>query len=147
MMTESFRIREATPDDLPAVAELCRQWETEDITRNYRADSVEKLSHRLGKCFLLAVRGGRIHGFVIGEVKTTKDNEFVEGVLDDKPSYLEVQDLYVASNHRCHGIGTGLMKELLDRVAHDNAGGSLVYSANRDYVRMANFYERLGYEM
>ncbi len=147
MITEDFRIREATIDDLPAIAELCQQWEAESITRNYRADPVEKLRDRLGRCFLVAESADCMMGFVIGEVRATKGNECVEGVLDDKPSYLEVQDIYVAVNCRCRGIGTALMKELLGRAARDNAGGSLVYSANRDYVRTAKFYEKLGYEM
>jgi ribosomal protein S18 acetylase RimI-like enzyme len=142
-----YTIREALCGDLPSVADLCRQWAAENLTRGYRADSEEELAPRLGDCFLVAAAVGRIVGFVIGQIKPTKDNEFVEGVLDDRPSYLEVQDLYVAQGLRSRGIGTRLLTELLARAKKAGVGNSLVYSANRDYRRTAAFYEKVGFEM
>ena len=140
-------IRPAEEGDLPGVAELCRRWAGENVTRNYRPDTAEQLRERLGECFLVAELAGRVVGFVIGEIRSTANNEFVEGVLDDEPAYLEVQDLYVASDHRGRGLGGRLMRTLLDHAAATGATGSLVYSANRDYLRTARFYEKLGYQM
>jgi ribosomal protein S18 acetylase RimI-like enzyme len=140
-------IRPAGEGDLPEVAGLCRRWAGEDVTRNYRPDTVEQLRGRLGECFLVAELAGRVVGFVIGQIRPTTHNEFVEGVLDGEPAYLEVQDLYVASDQRGRGLGGRLMRTLLDHAAALGATGSLVYSANRDYVRTARFYEKLGYRM
>ncbi len=132
---------------MTAAAGLCGQWEDENLTKNYRADTAGGLGTRLSEYFLVAEVGNRVVGFVIGEIKPTRGNEFVEGILDDKPSYLEVQDLYVAPEHRNRGIGTELMKELLASATKGGVRNSLAYSANRDYQRTAEFYEKMGYEM
>ncbi len=140
-------VRCAAAGDLPEIAGLCEQWAAERITRGYRADTAADLAGRLGECFLVAEKGGRVVGFVIAQIRPTAGNEFVEGVLDDKPAYLEVQDLYVKADLRGRGIGTALMRHLLAVAEARNVDGSLVYSANRDYVRTARFYEGLGYSM
>jgi GNAT superfamily N-acetyltransferase len=140
-------VRPATPVDLPAVAALCRAWAAEHLTRNYRADTIEELRTRLGECFLVADKVGKVVGFVIGQLRGTAGNEFVEGVLDDRPEYLEVQDLYVAATERRAGVGRRLMGALLQIAKRRGVSGSLVYSANRDYVATARFYEQFGYEM
>jgi len=140
-------IRQATETDLPGVAALCLQWAAEGLTRNYRADTVDELRKRLGECCLVAEVDGQVIGFVIGELRSTAGNEFVEGVLDDAAAYLEVQDLYVAPGHRGRGVGTLLMRHLLQIADNRGISGSLVYSANRDYARTARFYESLGYDM
>ena len=144
---EPVAIRPAMPADLPAVVALCRHWAAEKLTRNYRADTVEELHKRLGECFLVAEQAGQVMGFVIGEIKSTAGDEFVEGVLDDAPAYLEVQDLYVAPKCRQRGIGKALMRGVLESASQRGVNNSLVYSGNRDYARIAHFYEELGYEM
>jgi GNAT superfamily N-acetyltransferase len=140
-------IRPAKLIDLASVAALSVQWSAQQITRGYRPDTPEALRARIGDYFLVADLGGRVVGYVIGEVRATAGNEFVENVLDDRPEYLEVQDLYVDVEHRGHGIGTKLMRAVLAAAEHRGVAGSLVYSANRDYLRTARFYERLGYDM
>ena len=140
-------IRPAGEGDLPGVAEMCQAWADENLTRNYRPDTPEELRERLGECFLVAELAGQVVGFAIGQIRPTAGNEFVEGVLDDEPAYLEVQDLYVAPDRRGRGLGGRLMRTLLDHAAATGATGSLVYSANRDYLRTARFYEKLGYQM
>lgn len=144
---EGAVVRQALESDLAEVARLCGVWESEGITRGYRADRVEELRKRLGECFLVAVLGGEVIGFVIGEIRSTANNEFVEGVLDTAPSFLEVQDLYVAASYRGKGVGTMLMRKVLEAAGGRGVEESLVYSANRDYLRTARFYEKLGYDM
>lgn len=39
------------------------------------------------------------------------------------------------------------MQRLIQLAAKQGVAGSLVYSANRDYVHIARFYEKLGYRM
>ena len=147
MPDPTLTIRPAEPTDVPGVAALCRQWAAEGLTRNYRADTEEELSRRLGECFLVAESCGSIVGFAIGAIRSTEANEFVEGVLDDQPLYLEVQDVYVAAGRRGRGIGASLMRELIAGARTRGVTNSLVYSANRDYLRTARFYEKLGYGM
>jgi GNAT superfamily N-acetyltransferase len=141
-------IRTCAPADLPAVAELCRRWQAEDITRNYHADRIDQLAARMGESFLVAEADGRIVGFVIAQVKPTANNESVEGAFPaGEPLYLEVQDLYVAADRRGRGVGSGLMAAALARAAAAGVRSSLVYSANKAYARTARFYERCGYRM
>ena len=138
-MNESdLMVRPAQHDDLQKVATLCAQWRQEGVTRGYRNDSRDELAARLGPCFLVAECSGDLIGFMIGEIRSKTDNELVEGVLDDQPEYLEVQDLYVSPLHRRNGVGEALMKDLLARAAKLGAPQSLVYSANRDYLRTAH---------
>ena len=141
------KIRAALPTDLPRLLELSGQWADERITRNYGADTADDLNRRLGECSLVAEVGGQVVGFVLGQIKSTKGDELVEGVLDDRPDYLEVQNLYVTSEHRGRGISTKLMEQVIFRSAEIDATNSLVYSANRDYISTARFYEKLGYQM
>ena len=141
------KIRAALPADLPRLLELSGQWADERITRNYGVDTADELRHRLGECSLVAEVEGQVVGFVLGQIKSTKGDELVEGVLDDRPDYLEVQDLYVTAEHRGCGIGTKLMEEVIFRSAEIGVTNSLVYSANRDYISTARFYEKLGYQM
>ncbi len=55
--------------------------------------------------------------------------------------------MYVAVRHRGKGVGMMLMRKLLEVAGGRGVEDSLVYSSNRDYVRTARFYEKLGYEM
>ena len=145
--TSDVRVRATGEADLVAVAALCGQWAAEGLTRGYGADTAEQLHERLGDCFLVAERDSAVVGFAIGQIRPTAGNEFVEGVLDDEPRYLEVQDLYVEAPSRGRGIGTRLVRRLLEIAAANGVSGSLVYSANHDYARTARFYETCGYRM
>jgi GNAT superfamily N-acetyltransferase len=65
----------------------------------------------------------------------------------DDSEYLEIQDLYLLPDHRDRGLGTKLVNTLLGIGRENGLQRSLVYSANRDYVRTALFYEKLGFRM
>ena len=145
---QGVTIRIATTDDVPQVAAMAKVWEEEGTTRGFRAETADELREQQTKCvFYVATRDAQVIGYAIGEIRQTANNEFVEGVLDDRPSYLEVQNIRVAAEHRNRGIGAAMMKALLDAAAEQGVTGSLVYSSNRDYIRTARFYEKLGYEM
>ncbi len=143
----ALTIRSAETADLPAVLDLLDRWAKEGITRGLCPDGRSELQARLSDIFLVATRADEIVGFAIGQIRSTANNEFVEGVLDDQPQYLELQDLYVVPFCRGRGVGTALAETLLARAAESGVANSLVYSANRDYVRTARFYEKLGYQM
>jgi GNAT superfamily N-acetyltransferase len=134
-------IRRATQDDLAAVSELFYRWEEEGCTRGLQGESPGMLRDRLGPWFLVAERGGELVGLVVGERKSEHACVF------DVPEYLEVQDLYVAPEHRGCGIGTALMRALLEQAEEAGLEQWTVYTGNRDWRRIMAFYERFGFRM
>jgi ribosomal protein S18 acetylase RimI-like enzyme len=141
-------IRVALPADLPAVASMCQRWQSENNTRNYRAEQVAELTLRLGEFFLLGELAGEIVAFIIAQVKPVAGDDIADGAFQTLPEkYLEVQDLYVLPEHRNRGMGSAMVGDLYVRAKARGLTCSMVYSANLDYVRAARFYEKCGFRM
>ncbi len=138
-------IRECMIDDLPAarafLAALYR-----DRSRDLHLD---ELPRRLSKFSLVAERDRQVVGLVIAEQRSTQDlrNEIGHDAFPDDEIYLEIQDLFVREDERGEGIGTALVRAVLERARAAGIHRSMVYSGNADYVRIARFYERCGFRM
>lgn len=61
--------------------------------------------------------------------------------------YLEIQDLYVTDDWRNRGIGSLLMRNVIQRGLDAGLKRSMVYASNPDYGRMGRFYEQFGYRI
>jgi GNAT superfamily N-acetyltransferase len=136
-------VRAARSDDAPAIAELYRRWEAEDITRGLAADPVDRLLARLGPYWFVAELAGRVVGFVGG---ATRESEGL-AVIPAGQAYLEVEDLYVEARQRSRGLGGRLLDRALREAAARGVERALVYSSNRDWQRTVAFYRRHGFEM
>jgi GNAT superfamily N-acetyltransferase len=123
-------IRSCHERDLAAVAGLYRQWEAEGITWGLVVATETDLRAKLGPFFLVAEQRKRAEllGFAIGRVcratATPPDNL---AVFPGGGEYLEVEDLYVAGHARRGGIGTRLMRELLEEARRRRIDHSTVF--------------------
>jgi GNAT superfamily N-acetyltransferase len=107
------------------------------------------LVDRLSEFFMVAEFDGRIVGFIVG-ARGPVDAiglEMAREAFPDVSGYLEVQDLYVAPDHRNKGIGSLLMTNILKRGREAGLTHSMVYSSNVDYQRIGRFYEKFGYRI
>ena len=140
-MSETI-IRRALADDLRAVEQLQRQWETEELTRGFKAADAELLRSHLGAYFLVADQAGRIVGFVCGSAHVSEGN----AVFSAGERYLEVDDLYVSPEMREQGIGGRLLDELLAQAGREGIQRFLAYSSSRDTGAILRFYRKHGFE-
>jgi RimJ/RimL family protein N-acetyltransferase/GNAT superfamily N-acetyltransferase len=136
-------VRACRPDDVPAVAELYREWEAEGVTRGLAADPPARLADRLGPFWFVAESASRLVGFVGGEVRASEGMT----VIPAGQPYLEVEDLYVQAGHRSRGLGGRLLDRTLREAAERGVERALVYSSNRAWERTVAFYRRHGFEM
>ena len=109
---DSIAIRTCRPSDLPDVQPLF-----DDLYAHQEHHEEEPLADRMSEFFLVAEEGGQIVGFVIGQRRATVNlkDEMGKDAFPNDSEYLEVQDVYVVPARRGRGLGTKLMKALLDR--------------------------------
>jgi ribosomal protein S18 acetylase RimI-like enzyme len=140
-MSETI-IHRALAHDLQTVDSLQYRWETEEMTRGFKAVDAEALRSRVGPYFLVAEQAGRIVGFVCGSAHISEGNT----VFSAGERYLEVDDLYVSPEMRNQGIGGRLLDELLAQAQREGIRRYLVYSSSRDTDAILRFYRRHGFE-
>ena len=110
---------------------------------------LDRLPGRLSEFSLVAEHDGQIAGLVVAERRSTDNlrDEIGRDAFPEDESYLEIQELFVREGARGEGIGSALVRAVLERARAAGVRRSLVYSANADYVRIARFYERCGFSM
>jgi GNAT superfamily N-acetyltransferase len=99
-----LHIRPADPDDLPAIIALDRE-----VTGLEKPEYWREVYGRYGdgrRCFLVAASGGRVEGFVIGEVRAW---EF------GSPPCGWIFAIQVRPGCRLAGVGTKLFEAVRDR--------------------------------
>ena len=141
---DSVQIRQCEQNDLPAAQPLL-----DDLQAQYEHHEEQPLAQRISEFFLVAEEEGCIVGFVIGERRATVNltDEMGKDAFPNDREYLEIQDLYVMPSARGRGVGTQLMNTLLQKARDYGLARSMVYSANKDYARIAHFYEKFNYRM
>ena len=120
-----------------------------DLRAGQFSPDEELLSSRLSEFFLIAEVDGQTVGFVIGD-KGPVDvigKETAREAFPGEEAYLEIQDLYVAPSLRNRGIGSLLMRTVIQRGLEAGLTRSMVYTNNPDYARIGRFYERFGYKI
>ncbi len=138
-------IRQCTVSDLPAAAAFLAAL-YRDRPRDLHLD---ELPTRLSEFSLVAEQNGQVVGLVVAEMRSTQNlrDEIGRDAFPVEETYLEIQDLFVSEEERGEGIGSALVRAVLERARAAGVRRSLVYSANEDYVRIARFYERCGFRM
>lgn len=130
-------IREFSEDDLPALAELYRQfWGEDSVLANMRA-TFRRLAGDPDYIFLAAEYEGRLAGSVMGIV--------CEELYGDCRPFLVVEDVVVDTQHRRCGIGSSLMKELESR-AVERGCSCVIFVTESERTDAHRFYESLGYK-
>ena len=135
-------VREATTADLDRVHRLQVEWAEEDITYGYVADSRENLSCKLGPYFLVAELDGSFVGHAYGSIMVSEGL----AVIPARERYLEIEDLYVRPSFRNRGIGSQLLRELLQAAREGGIERFSVYSSTKDVDRILRFYRGHGFE-
>jgi GNAT superfamily N-acetyltransferase len=143
--TPFLTIRPCREEEVSLVATLAFQWEREQITTGFRADDPEVLRTKLGPFFLLALRDDEVIGFVIASQQEAVPGEMA--VFLSGGRYLEIDDLYLSPPSRNQGIGTALMKAVMQTANQQAIVHFSVYSSTKDWRRIASFYEKLGFKM
>ena len=134
--------RRATEEDLEQVAILYGQWEREGPTRGLIADTSEDLRIRMGPYFLVAYLNDRIIGFSIAREISEDVCVFPAG-----EGYLVLDDLYVAPGYRGKGIGSALVRAIMEIGRCRGVHRITTYSANKDWQPTLKFYEKFGFEV
>ena len=145
---ENTTIRKATIDDLGAIQQLAselfeyerQRWDDtidpnwpfgEEATASYKKAINEKVT-------LIAERNGSPAGYLIGKVFPADPR----AARQVSAAYLE--NIYISSDYRGHGIGEKLMKEFSDHCTNEGADkiDVMVNAKNIDAIK---FYEKTGY--
>ena len=135
-------IREALKTDAPTICQLQQQMLEEDSIYGFAAETFEQIEKAINPYFLIAETRGEIIGFISGDVFVSDGSAVVP--KDEK--YLEIENLYVASEFRNQGVGGRLVDELLMKARQNGAVYATLYSASKDVHGILRFYERYGFQ-
>jgi GNAT superfamily N-acetyltransferase len=137
-----IHIRLATESDVPAVLVLQQQWSAEDITYGYQPSTEEQLRSALGPYFFVGEVEGKLIGFVSGTMLISHGL----AVLPAGQAYLNIDDLYVASEWRNQGIGHVLVDRIITSAEQAGLQAAMVFTATKDIHRILRFYEQNAFQ-
>lgn len=103
----------------------------------------EKLASRISEYFCIAEYGQSVVAYAFGKVKMGEGN----AVIRQGELYLDIHEVYIEESHRANGLGTQLVRTLLDKAESNGVHRATVGSSNRDWQPAARFYEQLGFGM
>lgn len=135
-------VRLCKEDDIEAISELQENWFREEITYGFVPGNREFLLTKLGDYFFVAEIDGVIIGFAYGTIHESVNM----AIFPDGTKYIEIDDIYIDSEHRDTGIGSTLLDTILLTARKNGIEKSLVYSATKDSEKIINFYKKHGYE-
>jgi GNAT superfamily N-acetyltransferase len=138
-------IRPCAASDLPAATAFLAE-----LYRHRPEDAhLDELPNRLSEFALVAEKDGQVVGLLVAEKRATRNlrDEIGRDAFPNDERYLEIQDVFVRQDERGEGIGTALVRSVLQRAQTSGVARALVYSGNADYARIARFYERCGFRM
>ncbi len=124
-------IRQATPDDLPAIRNLEKQAETAAhwAEREYDALFAPEAPRRIALVATGQADTHRVHGFVIARCASED---------------WEIENVVVAADRRRSGVASALIRELL-QMAHKQAATSVLLEVRESNLAARQLYERLGF--
>ena len=131
-------IRQAAKDDVPAICRLQQRWLEEGSVYSFVPNDAEQVEAALSQYFLLAEVGSEVIGFISGAAQTSDGT----AVIAAGESYLEIDNLYVATEFRRRGVGGELVDRLLAQAGEDGLAHAVLYSAAREIHSVLRFYER-----
>jgi GNAT superfamily N-acetyltransferase len=141
MLTET---REATVVDLPVLARL--RWECH--TEGHPADERDFESYRIGFARWWSAQQGRCRAVVAVDGSQVVGMGFL-ALVDRVPSpgsldrhHGDIQSMYVVPAYRNEGVGTAVLRALLDLACRSGCERIEVHSGRR----AVPFYERSGFE-
>ena len=139
---EGVTICLATEQDVEGVLDLQKRWQAEQITYAHEPNAREFVLGRLGPLFLIAEAEACFVAFAYGAVHQSSGL----AVTPAGQRYLEVDDIYVAAEHRGRGIGGELLDGLIEAARREGVERVHVFSATKDHDQVLRFYRRHGFQ-
>ncbi len=124
-------------DDLPALAQLHRQFWGEDSAPEKMQATFRRLHDDDDYLLLVARYEGQVVGSVMGIL--------CEELYGDCRPFLLIEDFVVDECRRRLGVGSALMREL-ERLAAVRDCGSILFLTEAEREGAVRFYQSLGYE-
>jgi len=134
--------RRAQQQDAEQIAILQNEWTRENIIYGYQSEDVRSIVMKINEFSYIAECEGEVIGFVTASVHEAKQI----AVMRDGEQYLEIDDIYIDSEFRDRGIGSGLLETVLNEAHAKGIERSLVYSATKKLDGIIDFYSRHGFK-
>ena len=109
-----------------------RDWEKEDSTYGYRANTKEDIE---GNRIFVAEKEGRIVAYLFGH---PEHSENMRSIMKEGTLFFEVEELYVIPEERNQGIGTKLFQYLEEHLAEEEY--IVLSTATKNYRSILHFY-------
>lgn len=129
-----------------SVAVLQKQWETENITFGFMADTENEILSYDKKYFYVALDGDSIVGYVTSEAKTNDKDNYMN-IFPINTVYIQVNDLYIAPTYRNQNIGAELLTIIEETANKNNIQHIFLSSATIDAESVRRFYEKNGFKI
>lgn len=131
---KALTIRPGRAEDLTEFLALSAQWAAEEITYGYSANDAEAFQeYRTWAAEL----DGRVIGYAAGQMETAKQDSSIQKAGD---RWFELEELYVAPQHRSGGIGRSLLRQVEEELRDEGVGRLMLTAANRDSQKLLRFY-------
>lgn len=113
--------------------ELSQTWEAEDNCYGYVANTRADIEgHRI----FVARAQGEIIGFLLSSMHTAHN---IHSIIPDGTEYFEIDELYVAAEHRGSGAGAALFK-CAQQAAGEVAEYMMLGTASKNWRAVLHFY-------
>jgi len=161
--SESFRVRRAREDDIPAIMEV----NLASLPENYWYGFYKYLLEAYGKAFFVAEVGGRIVGYAMSRIERTRDPvllglyseldksgekpvlarilEAVKRQLGEERTVGHLVSIAVLKEYRGRGIGSALLGETIRAVKEDYGGEALYLEVRVSNYPAIRLYEKFGF--
>ena len=133
-----WALRPATPEDLPALLALSKEWAEEEITYGYAPTGEEQFASC--RCWAAEI-DGEVVGYAAGGAKTAPRHTDIQQAGD---RYFELEELYVRPDFRNRGLGRLLLERVEKDARQDGLAQLMLGAANRDHAPLLHFYLREG---
>ncbi len=129
---------ELTDEVCARLIELSQAWEDEDSCYGYLANTRADIEgHRI----FVARDQGEIIGFLLSSMRVAHD---ISSITPDGTEYFEIDELYVAAEHRGRGAGAALF-ERAQQAAGEVAEYMMLGTASKNWRAVLHFYiDRMG---
>lgn len=129
---------ELTDEVCARLIELSQAWEDEDSCYGYVANTRADIEgHRI----FVAREQGEIIGFLLSSMRVAQN---MHSIIPDGTEYFEIDELYVAAEHRGGGVGAALFK-CAQQAASKAAEYMMLGTASKNWRAVLHFYiDRMG---
>lgn len=134
-------IRKAQTEDIPVLVSLQEEVETERAIWGYGVDSPEEWAKRDLTWTFLAIDEARPVGFIYCSPR----RYLGECVFPSNSNILEIVELVITSEERCHGFGHKLVTVLHQQAQTAGFTHLRVYSAAKRFDAIVRFYRSCGF--